>query len=264
MMQESLARKLRVLRAERGITLQEAEELTGVTRETLGALEHGQRGAYTNTLQKIAEGYGITVGELLEEPVPLGKVPEVGRSEPAMESREYKEVKALDDSRYRELALGFLTRMPSDAERIEDLARAAGILEGYVRRWVAELEYLTEKDIYPYGKGTETDYLFQGIANALQKSLLPYAVWVTTEGSKGVSESERTASRRLLEAVKSMSVFVERARDTEEERQRRPDPGEVSRGLAEIERDLFEEGVRQEVLRGMAEIERMLAHTSTG
>jgi transcriptional regulator with XRE-family HTH domain len=72
MMQESLARKLRVLRAERGITLQEAEELTGVTRETLGALEHGQRGAYTNTLQKIAEGYGITVGELLEEPVPLG------------------------------------------------------------------------------------------------------------------------------------------------------------------------------------------------
>jgi transcriptional regulator with XRE-family HTH domain len=73
MMQESLARKLRVLRAERGITLQEGEELTGVTRETLGALEHGQRGAYTNTLQKIAEGYGVTVGELLEEPVPLGE-----------------------------------------------------------------------------------------------------------------------------------------------------------------------------------------------
>jgi transcriptional regulator with XRE-family HTH domain len=88
MMQESLARKLRVLRAERGITLQEAEELTGVTRETLGALEHGQRGAYTNTLQKIAEGYGITVGELLEEPVPLGKVPEAGRRESETERRE--------------------------------------------------------------------------------------------------------------------------------------------------------------------------------
>jgi len=74
-MQESLARKLRVLRADRGITLQEAEELTGVTRETLGALEHGQRGAYTSTLQKIAEGYGVTVGELLEEPVPLTEAP---------------------------------------------------------------------------------------------------------------------------------------------------------------------------------------------
>ncbi len=74
-MQEILARKLRVLRAERGITLQEAEELTGVTRETLGALEHGQRGAYTNTLQKIAEGYGTTVEELVKEepPVPLDR-----------------------------------------------------------------------------------------------------------------------------------------------------------------------------------------------
>jgi len=74
MMQESLARKLRVLRAERGITLQEAEELTGVTRETIAALEHGQRGAYTNTLQKLATGYDVTVSELLEEPaLALGK-----------------------------------------------------------------------------------------------------------------------------------------------------------------------------------------------
>jgi transcriptional regulator with XRE-family HTH domain len=84
MMHASLARKLRVLRAARGITLREAEELTGVTRETLGALEHGQRGAYTNTLQKIAEGYSITVGELLEEPAvaSLGKAeaPDTGPS----------------------------------------------------------------------------------------------------------------------------------------------------------------------------------------
>ncbi len=84
MTQESLARKLRVLRAERGITLAEAEELTGVTRETLGALEHGQRGAYTSTLQKIAEGYGTTVGALLEEPefshAGKAEAPETGRA----------------------------------------------------------------------------------------------------------------------------------------------------------------------------------------
>jgi transcriptional regulator with XRE-family HTH domain len=91
MMQESLARKLRVLRAERGITLQEAEELTGVTRETLGALEHGQRGAYTNTLQKIADGYGTTVGELLEErpPVPLAEASqETGHTEAEVEEEQ--------------------------------------------------------------------------------------------------------------------------------------------------------------------------------
>jgi transcriptional regulator with XRE-family HTH domain len=82
MMNESLARKLRILRAARGITLREAEKLTGVTRETLGALEHGQRGAYTNTLEKIAAGYGTTVGELLDEEhtsAPLGS----GRREPS-------------------------------------------------------------------------------------------------------------------------------------------------------------------------------------
>jgi transcriptional regulator with XRE-family HTH domain len=92
MTQESLARKLRVLRAERGITLAKAEELTGVTRETLGALEHGQRGAYTSTLQKIAEGYGTTVGALLEEPElsHAGKVeaPEAGPADRRSEEKE--------------------------------------------------------------------------------------------------------------------------------------------------------------------------------
>src|SRR5215211_1542280 len=83
----SLARKLRILRAARGITLAEAEELTGVTRETLGALEHGQRGAYTSTLEKIARGYGTTVSALLEEPEvalaessPKAEAPDTGPS----------------------------------------------------------------------------------------------------------------------------------------------------------------------------------------
>jgi transcriptional regulator with XRE-family HTH domain len=55
------------LRAACGISLREAEKLTGVTRETLGALEHGQRGAHTGTLQKIATGYGVSVSDLLRE-----------------------------------------------------------------------------------------------------------------------------------------------------------------------------------------------------
>lgn len=67
MMHESLARKLRVLRAERGLSLGEAGELLGVTRETLAALEHGQRGAYTSTLEKIARGYNTSVSALLAE-----------------------------------------------------------------------------------------------------------------------------------------------------------------------------------------------------
>jgi transcriptional regulator with XRE-family HTH domain len=72
MKQESLARKLQLLRAERGLTLVQASALTGVTRGTLSELESGKRVAYMPTLSKIAEGYGVNVRELLlEEPVPL-------------------------------------------------------------------------------------------------------------------------------------------------------------------------------------------------
>jgi len=136
MMQESLARKLRVLRAERGITLQEAEELTGVTRETLGALEHGQRGAYTNTLQKIADGYGVTVGELLEEQaLTVGKAsapPETGPVPSLSEEVLYREdytddfdavwAEALDTARQARLdyiARGMQVAISDDGESVE-------------------------------------------------------------------------------------------------------------------------------------------------
>ena len=70
-MQDTLARKLRVLRAERGLTLREAEELTGVDKDTLSKIERGLRHPYDVTLSKLAKGYGVPVEELLEEPVYL-------------------------------------------------------------------------------------------------------------------------------------------------------------------------------------------------
>src|SRR5215211_4654687 len=73
-MDESLALKLRVLRAERGWTLNQAAERAGVQPETISDAEHGKRRPYTPTLTKIAKGYGVPVEELLEEPVLVGKV----------------------------------------------------------------------------------------------------------------------------------------------------------------------------------------------
>jgi transcriptional regulator with XRE-family HTH domain len=66
-MQDTLARKLRVLRAERGLTLREAEELTGVDKDTLSKIERGLRRPYDVTLSKLAKGYGVPVEELLEQ-----------------------------------------------------------------------------------------------------------------------------------------------------------------------------------------------------
>jgi transcriptional regulator with XRE-family HTH domain len=84
-MQGTLARKLRVLRAERGLTLREAEQLTGVDKDTLSKIERGLRHPYDVTLSKLAKGYGVLVEDLLEEPVPLAEDPE-SRPAPTQES----------------------------------------------------------------------------------------------------------------------------------------------------------------------------------
>jgi transcriptional regulator with XRE-family HTH domain len=81
-MDESLALKLRVLRAERGWTLNQAAERAGVQPETISDAEHGKRRPYTPTLTKIAKGYGVPVEELLGEAVPLAEASqETGRLE---------------------------------------------------------------------------------------------------------------------------------------------------------------------------------------
>jgi transcriptional regulator with XRE-family HTH domain len=72
MISGSLAERLRVLRAQRGMTLVEAAEQAGVGRDTLSDLERGRRHPVMPTLAKIAQGYGVPVEDLLEEPALAG------------------------------------------------------------------------------------------------------------------------------------------------------------------------------------------------
>src|SRR5215211_1934025 len=83
MVQGSLAHRLRVLRAELGLTLREAASLTGVAKETISDIERALRHPHTPTLAKIAKGYGVPVEDLLEEPVLAGKAeaPDQGQPE---------------------------------------------------------------------------------------------------------------------------------------------------------------------------------------
>jgi transcriptional regulator with XRE-family HTH domain len=71
-MQNTLARKLRVLRAERGLTLREAAQRTGVDKDTLSKLERGTRHPHDVTISRLAKGYDVSVEELLEEPALAG------------------------------------------------------------------------------------------------------------------------------------------------------------------------------------------------
>jgi transcriptional regulator with XRE-family HTH domain len=80
MMEESLAMRLRVLRAERGLSLTEAAERAGIQRQTLARWERGERHPHDVTLAKVAKAYDVPVEDLLEEPVPLEEAsPETGR-----------------------------------------------------------------------------------------------------------------------------------------------------------------------------------------
>jgi transcriptional regulator with XRE-family HTH domain len=65
----SLAKRLRVIRAEKQLTLREAAELVGIRSATLFDIEHGNVKPHDVTLAKIAKGYGVPAEDLIEEPV---------------------------------------------------------------------------------------------------------------------------------------------------------------------------------------------------
>jgi transcriptional regulator with XRE-family HTH domain len=73
MMPTSLGRKLRVLRAECGLTLREAASRADVAKETISDTERGLRHPHDVTVAKLARAYDVPVEDLLEEPVLAGE-----------------------------------------------------------------------------------------------------------------------------------------------------------------------------------------------
>jgi DNA-binding XRE family transcriptional regulator len=112
MTQEAFAARLRVLRAERKLTLRDAERLTGVDKDTLSKIERGIRRPHDVTLAKIAEGYGVPVEDLLEVEVPKVQAP--------------PETSRVEERRAREHTLVFY--VSALAERFEEYL--AGIERG--------------------------------------------------------------------------------------------------------------------------------------
>jgi len=66
----SLGYRLRLARVEKGLTMREAAEVTGVDKVTIGAVERGQRKPHDLTLSRLAKGYGVPLSQLLEDPAP--------------------------------------------------------------------------------------------------------------------------------------------------------------------------------------------------
>jgi transcriptional regulator with XRE-family HTH domain len=91
-MHGSLATRLRVLRAERGLTVRQVAALSGVAKETISQIERGERHPYDRTLAKLAQAYGVPVEGLIEEPALAGSpgkapAPQSGQPEDEAPSR---------------------------------------------------------------------------------------------------------------------------------------------------------------------------------
>jgi transcriptional regulator with XRE-family HTH domain len=93
MEKEDLARRLRVLRAEKNWGLVEATKNLGIAPHTLADAESGRRIPRPDTLEKIAKGYGVPLGalftdapvrtaELVGEPAHLAGAPATGQVAP--------------------------------------------------------------------------------------------------------------------------------------------------------------------------------------
>ncbi|WP_067560640.1 helix-turn-helix domain-containing protein [Halofilum ochraceum] len=74
----NLGSRVKTLRQERGLTLQQVSERSGVSVSTLSKVENGQVSGTINTMLKIARGLGVLFDHLLEDtdtnPPPTGRL----------------------------------------------------------------------------------------------------------------------------------------------------------------------------------------------
>jgi transcriptional regulator with XRE-family HTH domain len=125
-MQESLGHRLRVMRAERGLSLREAARRAGVVKETISDIERGHTHPYDVTLAKLAKVYDVPLEELLEEPALAGKAeaPEE-TGQPAKESEEEQRIPSIATSSLEE-AIKFTRALKEQREaEIEEVKQGA-------------------------------------------------------------------------------------------------------------------------------------------
>lgn len=85
MLESILGRELRAVRNERGMSLGEASEATGVSKPMLGQIERGQTSPSINTLWKIASGLKAPLSRFLIGIVNDYTVADIGAEEPITE-----------------------------------------------------------------------------------------------------------------------------------------------------------------------------------
>lgn len=145
-MQTSLGSRLRLERLRRGLTITQVSDGSGVARNTLTQLEHGQRKPTTPTVRKLTDFYGLDYGALFEEVYGDPKAPtppatessragaveeglETGESDEDMRAMLYQAALNIYQSRradtlsFEELSLKERQRVLEDVVKAVNLAR---------------------------------------------------------------------------------------------------------------------------------------------
>ena len=68
--------RIRVMRAERGMTLRDLEEASGVSKDAISEIERGRRQPRISTIMQLAKGLGVDPTELLKEVAHKAERPE--------------------------------------------------------------------------------------------------------------------------------------------------------------------------------------------
>jgi len=83
MSSKSVARDLRVLRLQRGLTQKELAQLCGLSESTISAAESGSRNTRFPTILQICRGLGVAPEELASEAQARASIPLAGRENEA-------------------------------------------------------------------------------------------------------------------------------------------------------------------------------------
>jgi transcriptional regulator with XRE-family HTH domain len=187
MTQTSLGRRLRLLRAERQLSLRQAAARAGVVKETISDIERGATHPQDVTLAKLAHAYEVPVEDLLEEPVPLDEAPEAGQTE-------------AEETDTPGVAPDVLSHL------VKFTAQLADVLE-------AEIEGVEQNGTLPY---FAWDYRAKATISHLTQELdeagiLAYIAEVR-EGRRLAQNEERRLAVALASHLSRLDHFAERAR----------------------------------------------------
>jgi transcriptional regulator with XRE-family HTH domain len=152
-MQALLPERLRILRAQEGLTIIEAAKKIGIGRDTLSELERGVRQPVGPTLEKIARAYNVSIEDLMEgEVYPLGEAPLALLTDEERRAKFHGYRQCLDEVYELLESLAESYEQEGNLEKFKALtmlADFAAIGAGdFVMDWVGSPKDLTSRSVY--------------------------------------------------------------------------------------------------------------------